>query len=77
MMKSDTQGFLHHVLRDLPENLWGRDVLQGMGIILCSPNSVVSNMMLQQAFDPCRRLGKTQQERLYLLIARDTSGTPD
>jgi hypothetical protein len=48
-----------------------------MGAILCSPNSVVSNMMLQQAFDPCRRLGKTQQERLYLLIARDTSGTPD
>jgi hypothetical protein len=49
-----------YVLKDLPVNLRGRDVLQGMGAILCSSNSVVSHMMLQQDFDPQRGLGKTQ-----------------
>jgi hypothetical protein len=44
MMKRDMQGFFFvffflttYVLKDLPVNLRGRDVLQGMGAILCSP----------------------------------------
>jgi hypothetical protein len=38
--------FTPYVLKHLPVNLWGRGVLQGMGAILCSLNSVVSHMML-------------------------------
>jgi hypothetical protein len=30
--------FLPYVLKDLPVNLWGRDVLQEMGAILYSPS---------------------------------------
>jgi hypothetical protein len=60
-IKRDVQGFFTpYVLKDILVNLWGRDVLQGMGAILCSSNSVVSHMMLQQDFDPQRGLGKTQ-----------------
>jgi hypothetical protein len=33
-----------------------------MGAVLCSPSAKVSHMMLQQGFDPCRGLGKSQQD---------------
>jgi hypothetical protein len=49
------------VLKDLPVNLWGRDVLQEMGAILYSPSAKFSHMMLQQGFDPRKGLGKSQQ----------------
>jgi hypothetical protein len=65
MMKGDIQVFLmSYVLRYLSVNLWRRDVLQGMGAILGSPNGVVSHI-LQQGFDLCRGLGKVKQGRLY------------
>jgi hypothetical protein len=62
------------VLEDLRVNLWGRHALQGMGIILCSPNILVAHMMLQQGFDPWRGLGKTQQGRLYPIDSGRHSG---
>jgi hypothetical protein len=48
-------------LDSLPVNLWGRDVLEGMGDILCNPNSMVSHQMFQQGYNPLRGLGKYQQ----------------
>jgi hypothetical protein len=36
--------FLPYVLKDLPVNLWGRDVLQEMGAILYSPSAKASHM---------------------------------
>jgi hypothetical protein len=33
------------VLKDLPINLWERDILEGMGAMLFSPNHMVSHMM--------------------------------
>jgi hypothetical protein len=45
----------------LPVNLLGRDVLQEMRAVLYSPRAQVSYMILQQGFDPCKGLGKSQQ----------------
>jgi hypothetical protein len=45
------------------DKLWGRDVLEGMGVILCSPNSMDSHQMFQQSYNPLRGLGKHQQDR--------------
>jgi hypothetical protein len=49
------------VLKDFPVNLWGRDVLQEMGVILYSLSAKVSHRTLQQGFDPRKGLGKSQQ----------------
>jgi hypothetical protein len=68
--------FTPYVLKYLPVNLWGRDALQGIGAILCSPNNMGSHMMFQQGFNPQRGLGKTQQGSLYP-IDRDTPGALD
>jgi hypothetical protein len=43
----------------------GRDVLEGMGAILFSPNSMVSQQMFQQDYNPLWGLRKYQQFRLY------------
>jgi hypothetical protein len=47
------------VLKDLPINLCGRDVLQEMGAN--ETGAKVSLMMLQQGFDTPKGLGKSQQ----------------
>jgi hypothetical protein len=39
-------------LDNLLVNLWGSDVLESMGAILCTPNSVVSHQMFQQDIIP-------------------------
>jgi hypothetical protein len=57
--------FTPYVLDNLPVSLWGRDVLEGMGVLHCSPNSVISHQMLQQSYNPLRGLGKYQQGRLH------------
>jgi hypothetical protein len=57
--------FTPYVLDNLLVNLWGRDELEGMGAILCSPNSVVSHQMFQQGYNPLRGLGRYQQGRLH------------
>lgn len=50
--------FQPYVLPHLPCNLWGRDVLQQMGVYLFSPNPIVSQQLLQQGLLPNQGLGK-------------------
>jgi hypothetical protein len=57
--------FAPYVLDNLPVNLWRRAVLDCMGAILYSPNSMVSHQMFQQGYNPLRGLGKYQQGRLH------------
>jgi hypothetical protein len=57
--------FTPYVLDNPQVNQWRRDVLEGMGAILCSPNSVVSHQMFQQGYNPLKGLGKYQQGRLH------------
>ncbi|XP_042540410.1 endogenous retrovirus group K member 7 Pro protein-like [Dipodomys spectabilis] len=49
------------VVPDLPVNLWGRDILTQMKVILASPNSVVTHQMLRMDFVPGMGLGKSGQ----------------
>ena len=53
--------FQPYVLPGLPLNLWGRDILKEMVVLLYSPNSQVSNMTLDQGFLPTKGLGTNQQ----------------
>jgi hypothetical protein len=46
--------FTHYVLDNLLFNLWGRNVLEGVVTVLCSPNSMVSYQMFQQGYNPLR-----------------------
>lgn len=49
------------VVPGLPVNLWGRDILSQMKVIMCSPNDIVTHQMLAQGYLPGRGLGKTGQ----------------
>lgn len=49
------------VLPGLPVNLWGRDILSQMEVILCSPNAVVTQQMLRMDYVPGTGLGKMRQ----------------
>ncbi|XP_069931033.1 endogenous retrovirus group K member 9 Pol protein [Oryctolagus cuniculus] len=49
------------VLPGLPVNLWGRDILSQMEVILCSPNAVVTQQMLHMDYVPGTGLGKMRQ----------------
>ena len=46
------------VVEALPVNLWGRDILFQMNVIMCSPNEIVTQQMLSQGFLPGQGLGK-------------------
>ena len=46
------------VIPYLPVNLWGRDLLSQMKIIMCSPNDIVTAQMLTQGYTPGKGLGK-------------------
>ncbi|QTI96651.1 pro, partial [Prosimian retrovirus 1] len=48
------------VIPHLPVNLWGRDLLTQMGVIMCSPNNVVTAQMLAQGYSPGKGLGKQE-----------------
>lgn len=50
-----------YVIPDLPINLWGRDILSQMNVIMCSPNEAVTKQMLAQGFLPGQGLGKQAQ----------------
>jgi hypothetical protein len=45
-------------MSNLPVNLWGRDLLSQMGVIMCCPKEVVTKQMLRQEFLPGHGLGK-------------------
>ena len=52
-----------YVVPDLPVNLWGRDILSQMRVIMCSPNEVITQQMLAQGYLPGQGLGKYSQGR--------------
>lgn len=49
------------IIPGLPVNLWGRDVLTQMGVLMISPNKAGTNQMLSQGYLPGRGLGKNNQ----------------
>nr|WOC29341.1 protease [Desmodus rotundus endogenous retrovirus]WOC29353.1 protease [Desmodus rotundus endogenous retrovirus]WOC29385.1 protease [Desmodus rotundus endogenous retrovirus]WOC29393.1 protease [Desmodus rotundus endogenous retrovirus] len=56
------QGFVTpYVLPNLPVNLWGRDILAQMKVVLYSPSNVAITQMLNQGFLPGQGLGKNHQ----------------
>lgn len=63
-LEGNTGYFTPYVLNHLPINLWGRDILEQMGVLLMSPNAVVTAQMLNQGFYPVKGLGKRQQGRV-------------
>lgn len=50
-----------YVIPGLPFNLWGRDILSQMGMVMCSPSDLVTSQMLRQGFLPGQGLGKNSQ----------------
>lgn len=50
--------FQPYVLEDLPVNLWGRDVMERMGVYLHSSNPAVTQQLLDQGLLPDQGLGK-------------------
>ena len=46
------------IIPHLPVNLWGRDLLSQMKIIMCSPNDIVTAQMLTQGYTPVKVLEK-------------------
>lgn len=53
--------FCPYVLPGLPVNLWVRDVLSQMHVVVYSPSTQVSHMMFNQGFLPSQGLGKSHQ----------------
>ena len=49
------------VVGGLPINLWGRDILTQMGVIMMSPNETVTKMMLKTGYLPGKGLEKEEQ----------------
>ena len=62
--------FQPYIIPGLPINLWGRDILKDMGVLLCSPNSIVTNMLLNQGFFPNVGLGINQQGIVEPVVPR-------
>lgn len=56
------------VVSGLPVNLWGRDILSQMGVMMRSPNEVITNQMLRTRFLPGKGLGKYEQGMTEPLI---------
>lgn len=55
----NNQGHIQpYIVEGLPLNLWGRDLLTQMGMMMGSPNAVVTKQMLTQGFLPNQGLGK-------------------
>ncbi len=50
-----------YILPHIPLNLWGRDILSQLKLIMASPNEVVTQQMLNQGFLPGLGLGKNNQ----------------
>lgn len=53
------------VIPNLPVNLWGRDLLSQMKIMMCSPNDIVTAQMLAQGYSPGKGLGKKENGILH------------
>lgn len=53
--------FQPYVVPFLPVNLWGRDIMEKMGVYLWSPNATVTNQLMNQGLLPDQGLGKEGQ----------------
>lgn len=49
--------FRPYIIPGLPVNLWGRDIMENMGVYLYSPSSVASRMLMDQGLLPSQGLG--------------------
>lgn len=62
---TDNEGNAGHIqpyiIPGLPVNLWGRDILSQLKLIMCSPNEIVTQQMLHQGFLLGQGLGKSGQ----------------
>lgn len=62
---TDTEGnsgeIRPYIVPDLPVNLWGRDILSQLGLMMYSPNDTVTSQMLKQGYSPGQGLGKHGQ----------------
>ena len=57
--QENNQGHIQpYVVAELPLNLWGRDLLTQMGMLMGSPNTIVTKQMLNHGFLPSQGLGK-------------------
>lgn len=54
-----------YIIPHLPVNLWGRDLLSQMKVIMCSPNETVAAQMLSQGYTPGKGLGKAENGILH------------
>ena len=65
------------VVRGLPVNVCRRDILSQMGVIMCSPNETVTNLMLKTGYLPGKGLGKNEQGIVHPFVSvpkRDKKG---
>lgn len=53
--------FQPFTLPRLPVNLWGRDIMQQMGVYIFAPNQIVSDIMMNQGLLAQQGLGKDNQ----------------
>ena len=61
--ENNTGPVQHFVVKGLPVNLWGRDILSQMGMIMFSPETI-TNLMLKTGYLPGKGLGKNEQGRI-------------
>lgn len=62
--------FRPYVIPSIPITLWGKDVLQQMGVLLISANEIVSAQMLQMGYNPEKGSGKQAQGRIEPIIPK-------
>lgn len=66
-----------YIIPGLPVNLWGRDILSQLKVIMYSPNETITQQMLNQGFRPGQGLGKSKQgikQPLTVSICTDRAG---
>ena len=54
---------------------WGRDILKQMGVIMLSPNEVVTKQMLNMGFLPGNGLGKEEQGPIGPITVKQHPGS--
>lgn len=73
-MEGHAGTFQPYVLPDLPVNLWGRDVMEKMGVYLQSSNPAVTRQMMNQGLLPGQGLGKLNQGIVEPLEPKQNTG---
>lgn len=69
------QGYFQpSIVSNLPVNLWGRDIMKDMGVLLYSPNSKVTQQMFDCGYLPNQGLGKQNQGELEPIVISPRKG---